>query len=92
MVSTPLMRLRATSDYDDESGTDTWADLGWTAVQAPRPVVVEVGIKDITARVHQSSIQHPAPTPVVGRGQLETPPSHDYSTVASTRTRTRRSR
>jgi hypothetical protein len=46
----------------------------------------------VTAQFWGAPAQHPAPTPVIGRGQTEAAGVCDYPTVIRTRTRTRPAR
>jgi hypothetical protein len=89
-VSTRLLhRSPVRDDREDVTMGESWAGLDWTVVKAPRPAVAEGGIRDLTAPFWGAPAQHPAPTPVIGRGQVETAGLCDYPTVARTRTRTR---
>lgn len=89
-MSTRLLDRRPVrDDCGDDTTSESWADLGWTVVTAPSPAVAEIGIRDLTAQFWGPPAQHPAPTPVIGRGQVETAGVCDYPTVARTRTRTR---
>ena len=88
MVSTPLLERHVVgNDCDDTDESST--DLDWTLVSPPKPVVAEPGIRDFTAQFWGPPTQHPAPTPVIGRGQTDTVGVCDYPTVVRTRTRVR---
>lgn len=89
MVSSRLLLERCTAGDDCDDAIGDWTDLGWTVVTAPRPAVAEIGIWEITAEFWGAPREHPADTPVIGRGQVETAGVCDYPTVARTRTRTR---
>lgn len=93
MVSTKFLDRRAFgNECDDEASNGDWSDLGWTVVAAPQPLVAGVRIADVTAQFWGAPAQHPAPTPVIGRGQTEAAGVCDYPTVIRTRTRTRPAR
>lgn len=92
-MSTKWLDRRAFGDdCDDEATNGDWTDLGWTVVAAPKPLVAGVGIADLTAKFWGAPSGHPASTPVVGRGQVETAGVCDYPTVIRTRTRIRPAR
>lgn len=89
-MSTKLLDRRAFgNDSDDEVVSGDWADLGWTVVAAPKPLVAGIGIADVTAQFWGAPSQHPVSAPVIGRGQTEAAGVCDYPTVIRTRTRIR---
>lgn len=89
-MRTRLLNPRAfEDDYDGEVTNGDGTDPVWTVMAAPKPLVTDVGIADVTAQFWYGPKQHPAPTPVIGCGQMETAGICDYPTVIRTRTRTR---
>ena len=81
------LKLHRDEELDEYGNIASGDDvgLGWTVVTPPRPMIVGVGIEELTAQFWGPPEQHPAPGPVVGRGQVETAGVCDYPTVIRTR-------